>query len=195
MKKIAAAVLGLSLGVAGMAVQAESTYWGVGVSQNEMNSQYFDLDLSADVQGLEAVVGIETSPYIAWELRLGFGLGDDDIVVSYGGESESTGINFQVDSYVSGYFRPQYVTQNFQIYGLLGFSNINANLSSNGYSEDDSSSGISYGVGAGYIFSEQFSVNIEWKKIGDIKGLDDGDGENILDGDVSGITLNFQRKF
>lgn len=161
-----------------------NSYWGVGISSYELESEFDGLKMTADVRGIEGAYGFESSPNIAWEVRLGLGLGDDDINFSMGNNSTTLGISYKVSSYFSGYFRPQYVTENFQFYGLLGYSSVSGEVSGGGSSEDTSDDGLSYGVGAGIVFGGNNAINLEWKNLAAID-----------DGDITGLSLTYQRRF
>lgn len=174
------AVAALSSGLA-----CADNYWALGVSSFELESSFDGFGMTADVKAIEGVYGFTSSPNIAWEARLGLGMGEEDIAFSYQGINNiSIGATYKVDAYFSGYFRPQIVKENFQVYGLLGYSSVSGETSFDGSSEDTSDDGFSYGVGAGFIFAEKSSINLEWKNLAKVDG-----------GDIAGMTLNYQRKF
>lgn len=164
------------------------SYFSVGFGSYE-----FDLDIpdmpsgvkaTNDIKGLEGVVGFESSPNIAWEARLGLGLGSSNTKFSYEGQSVSTDLEYKAKSYFSGYFRPQYKNAHIQIYGLLGYTSIGGEASFDGGSEDTTDDGFSYGLGAGFIFAEKNSLNIEWKNLAKTDS-----------GDITGLSVSFQRNF
>jgi hypothetical protein len=176
--------LALVVGALSSSSVLAGSYWGLGFSNYELESEFDGLELTTDIRGIEGAYGFESSPNIAWEFRLGLGLGDNDVKLSTGNNSFSSGINYKASSYFSGYFRPQYVTESFQFYGLLGYSSVSGELSGGGVSEDTSDDGISYGVGAGFIFSDNNAFNLEWKNLAAID-----------DGDITGLSLTYQRRF
>lgn len=182
-----AALVAVLSSVAGH-VSAQSAYYGVGFGKYELttdfDSIYDGLEGTTDIKGIEGVWGFEQTPYIAWEARLGMGLGSDNMVLHADGKSEETDLEYKVSSYFSGYFRPQYKGSNVQVYGLLGYSSVGGEVSFDGESEDSSDDGFSYGIGAGFIFSGVNSLNIEWKNLAKIDG-----------GEIKGVSFNFQRRY
>jgi Outer membrane protein beta-barrel domain len=186
MKKLIA-LLSMSLFSFALPATADS-YFSVGFGTYEFDLDIPDLPSGAkatnDIKGIEGVLGFESSPNIAWEARLGLGLGSSNTKVSYQGDSISTDLEYKVDSYFSGYFRPQYKTSNLQIYGLLGYTSVGGEASYEGESEDTSDDGFSYGVGAGVIFGKVNSLNVEWKNLAKTDS-----------GDITGFSVSFQRNF
>jgi Outer membrane protein beta-barrel domain len=164
------------------------SYFSVGLGNYEFDFDFPELPSGVkatnDIKGLEGVVGFESSPNIAWEARLGLGLGSSNTKVSYQGESVSTDLEYKAKSYFSGYFRPQYKNAHLQIYGLFGYSSIGGEASFEGGSEDTTDDGFSYGAGAGVIFGKVNSINVEWKNLAKTDS-----------GDITGLSVSFQRNF
>lgn len=185
-----------SCGIAALAILATVSvghanaqgYFGIGIGSYEMTTDlddiYDGLKGTNDIKGLEGILGFEQNAYVAWEARLGLGLGSDNMVLHLQGESTGTDLEYKAQSYFSGYFRPQYKGSRGQLYGLLGYTSISGEASFDGEKEDTSDDGFSYGVGAGFQFSEVNSLNIEWKMLAKIDG-----------GEAEGLSINFQRKF
>ncbi len=186
MKKLIA-LFGVSLFSFVLPASADS-YLSVGFGNYEFDLDIPDLPSGAkatnDIKGLEATWGFESSPNIAWEARLGLGLGSSNTKVSYQGESISTDLEYKANSYFSGYFRPQYKASHFQIYGLLGYTSVGGEASLEGESEDTSDDGFSYGIGAGVIFEKVNSLNVEWKNLAKTDS-----------GDITGLSVSFQHNF
>ena len=164
------------------------SYFSVGLGNYEFDLGIPELPSGAkatnDIKGLEGVLGFESSPNIAWEARLGLGLGSSNTKISYQGQSVSTDLEYKAKSYFSGYFRPQYKNAHLQIYGLFGYSSIGGEASFEGESEDTTDDGFSYGLGAGVIFGKVNSINVEWKNLAKTDS-----------GDITGLSVSFQRNF
>lgn len=190
MKRI---ISSLALIIASLTSQAAcaDTYWGVGYSQYKLNGDvsngYESMNMKADADAVEGVLGINVSPYIAWEARAGFGLQKDDIQFSLRGKSASIGVTNKLNSYFSGYFKPQFAQNNFNFYGLLGYSTVSNTVDAtviNAGKKDTVDNGFSYGIGAGLKASENNSFVIEWKSLAEVDG-----------GDIKGLTFGFRHSF
>lgn len=98
---------------------------------------------------------------VALESRIGAGLGDDEVRVNtYAG---SVDVNVELDSlfgiYAVGHIP---LAPSASIYGLIGFTSIEATFSAGGYSASMSDSGLSYGFGAEFYPNQKFSMNVEY---------------------------------
>jgi hypothetical protein len=187
MKKFGVIASSVLVAMIGLNATAES-YYGIGFGSYELETDFGSIEPGLtgtnDIKGVEGYFGFEQNPYVAWELRLGLGLGGDNTVLHLGGESAESDLKYTANSYFSGYFRPQYQAKNVQFYGLLGYSSVSGEMSFDGESEDTSDDGVSYGFGAGVIFSKVNAINVEWKNLAKIDG-----------GEITGVSFNFQRKF
>lgn len=185
MKKIIGSLALITASLTSHMASADS-YWGLGYSDYELKASDSGIGIKADAGAIEAVLGVNSTPNIAWEVRMGLGLSEEDIVVSYQGQSGTVGVTNKLNSYFSGYFKPQIVNDNLRFYGLLGFSTVSNTITDTEYGdeEDTNDSGVSYGAGAGIAISDTSSVVIEWKNLAEIDG-----------GDIKGFTFGFQRSF
>lgn len=178
----------LALVTASLTCQMASadSYWGFGYSDYELNASDSGLGMKADVNTIEGVYGINSTANIAYEVRAGLGLKEEDIVFSYQGESATLGITNELTSYFSFYVKPHIAKDNFDFYGLLGYSRVANTITDteNSQKEDTTDSGISYGLGAGVSLPNNSSLVLEWKNLADIDG-----------GDIRGFTLGLQHSF
>ena len=150
-----------------------------------------DLDLSAlGVRG-----GYYFNKYFSVEGRLAFGVGDDSVseVVDIGAGPETATLTFDLD-YSLGVYAVGHIplTDQFQLYGLVGFTQheitVGASIPSLGSdSEGFDDSDLSFGVGAEFDMTKNLSLGVEY-----VSYFTDGDIEGLkYDTDGLGITLNY----
>lgn len=114
-----------------------------------------------DLGLLVGKAGAQITPYIAAELRVGFGVADDSVPAP-GGE-----IELELDSLVGAYVVAGIPNESpIYPYVVAGFTRGELTASYNGslgsLSESESESDFSYGVGANFTVNEQFSLNAEY---------------------------------
>lgn len=154
---------------------AASYYAGVGIVNNEVEE--------IDLRSVEGIFGINQNDYIAWEARVGFGLGSTSETNYESGEDGFDAVasnDFKISNTVGLFVKPQYSVEHAKFYGLLGYSKIkikadNLSLTVNGEKVDltewdeyqgsisDSDSGATFGFGAGLLF-ESHTINLEWRR-------------------------------
>lgn len=105
--------------------------------------------------------GAQITPFLAAELRAGFGVADD----SFSAPGER--LEFEVDSLVGAYLVAGVPNESpIYPYVVAGFSRAELTASYSGslgsFSESESESDFSYGVGANFAVNEQFSLNAEY---------------------------------
>ena len=156
---IAAGTAALMASTTAMAdVRAGSTYVGGQYSWLTYDVSGVDTDLKPTAA--VARVGHFVVDHFAIEARAGTGVSDDTV---HFGPIDATG---EVD-HMFGLYGVGYLPLGdapVSLYGLAGFTRAKATLSSNAlnYSESDSDSGFSYGIGIQGHFTPQFSVNLEY---------------------------------
>jgi len=150
-----------------------------------------DLDLSAlGVRG-----GYYFNKYFSVEGRLAFGVGDDSVseVIDIGFGPETATLKFSLD-YSLGVYAVGHIplTEQFQLYGLVGFTQhevtVDASIPSLGSdSEGFDDSDLSFGVGAEFDMTKNLSLGVEY-----VSYFTDGDIDGLkYDTDGLGITLNY----
>jgi OmpA-OmpF porin, OOP family len=84
------------------------------------------------------------------------------------------------------------VAEKFNVFGKLGWFKADTDVSSNfGVSGSDSSSGLTYAVGAGYDFNKNFGLRLEWQRYTDVGGNNSG-GETDVDVMSIGVVYRFR---
>ena len=173
-------LLALSLLVVAVSSQADNRrgfYAGAGVS-------YIDSGLNATDGGsvgfttIELLGGYKLNPYVGAELRVGTGINGDENTI------DETVIEYDVAHYESLYYRVESANQIAKFYGLLGYSNMEVDASTDTASENSSDSGFSWGAGIGFVTSPRGNLNFEYREI-----LNSGDNQ------FYGWTMNYDFRF
>ena len=130
-------------------------YAGLGisaVSTRDGSLSFFDEEPGQDRTGnILGLVGYEFNPYVAVEGRYSTYITEEDILNS--------------DTW-SLFVKPQYpVSENFNVYALLGYGGVDAE-GVDGYVVDVDESGFQWGLGASYAMSETYSVFIDYVSLG-----------------------------
>lgn len=120
----------------------------------------------AEPTALIGRLGYHANEYFAVEGRLGIGLSDDSVTVTipdgFGG-TVTGDVDVELDrlfgAYAVGYLP---LGDAAAAYGLVGFTNAKATFSANGFSDSDTDSGLSYGIGFDLYPTSAFAVNAEY---------------------------------
>ncbi|SHI02081.1 porin family protein [Ferrimonas marina] len=131
-------------------------------------------DLSAEGQdvtpvGINLQGGYRFSPFVGLELRAGTGISRDDAASVEVGVEHNLGAYLNAGVPLSDWVR---------LYGLLGYTTGEVEISVSGQSRTQQEQDLSYGAGFGLGATEQLSVTIEYMQWIDKGGVD-----------VSGLTL------
>lgn len=112
--------------------------------------------LDADEVTLNAVYGRFGAFFnenISAEARLGLGVGDDSWL----------GAKVELDNFYGAYLRGGIPAgEVFYPYAILGFTKGKISVSGGGFSDSESDSDLSYGVGADFSVSETLKINAEY---------------------------------
>jgi opacity protein-like surface antigen len=132
-----------------------------------------------DFSAVTLQAGYKFNPYIAVEGRYGFTLGD----------SSDSGLT--IDDAEIGvwgiYIKPMYpVSPEFDIYALLGYAGTKAEDRNNVLEVDES--GFSWGVGAAYSVTEEFSVFADYVVFYDDSSVR---YDHVIDGFNFGVSYQF----
>jgi len=136
-----------------------------------------------DYNSIMLQAGYNFNQYVAVEGRYWFGLDEDWTIGGTTYNSEN------IDTW-GLYVKPQYpVTEAFNVYALLGY----ANSDEGNAFQDTTADGFSWGLGANYAFTENFSVFIDYVDL--YNGNDTDKYGNDWDLDLYswnfGVTYNF----
>jgi len=119
---------------------------------------------SFDFTTLSAVAGYSFNQYLAAEIRLGTGIRDESF--SEGGFSEKFKISQQNLLLVKGTVP---VSEAFSLYGLAGFGSVKFKYEERepgfSYSETDTVDGFSWGVGAAFNITSNWSASLEYLQL------------------------------
>ncbi|WP_028876457.1 outer membrane beta-barrel protein [Teredinibacter turnerae] len=129
---------------------------------NEPMDEDDDLKLAAT----ELMVGYKYNGYLGIDLRYGNGLGDKSLQFAENGRNE-----YSIDNYTSAYFRFESINDQARFYALLGYTELSSavalqTLAGTTSSElDETESGLSAGLGAGWFFNNGINLNVELRNL------------------------------
>lgn len=129
----------------------------------------------ADIEMAEVVAGYKYNAWLGAEVRYGTGLNSTplDLQGAWGDISEEFQheVRMEIDHYRAVYYRPEAVNQTGRFYGLIGYAEIDYNLSAQGYEAESSEDGLSWGLGLGFIITPRLNLNFEYKNLMDMDDL------------------------
>ena len=153
------ALAALSVNVIAAEDKTGRGYVGVGYSPLTFSVEDApDWDLAA----LAVRGGYYFNKYFSVEGRLGFGVGDDTKTVSTAPQEDiKIEIDYMLGVYAVGHLP---LSDRFQLYGLVGYTKgeLTATLIQTGESSSDDDSDLSYGVGAEYDMTNNWSLGLEY---------------------------------
>lgn len=172
MKKLCVLALSL-LALPVLADNNRGFYLGLGASSIE---DYQDgVDDVSQIRAAELFGGYKYNDALGIELRLGSGqsVGSTNVYFDAAGTLQSGSLEREIDSYQSLYYKPELVNDEAKLYALIGYTHLSSSrrvLDSagkviQGESVDGSASGLSYGLGVGFVINEHFNINFEYKNI------------------------------
>jgi len=166
----------VSVSVVNFASAADQEGFYIGVA-----GRYIDSGVQSDSGGTvgfsaaELSAGYKHSAWIGGEVRLGSSVN----------EATSFDTEFSVPLYYSVYYRAEAANDVAKAYALLGFTDleVEATNSETGITNTASDSGLSWGVGIGFVVNERVNLNFEYLKL-----LSNDDNEF----DMGGVSLDFR---
>lgn len=152
-------VLALTLlAIPALADNNKGFYLGVGASSvNDEQDAPID---TTSIRTVELFGGYKYNDALGIELRLGSGAKE--------GISKDKTIERDIGNYQSIYYKPELVNDDAKLYALIGYTKISTTLKNTSLTpstEDKDYSGVSYGVGIGFVINEKFNINFEDKNI------------------------------
>lgn len=143
---------------------------------------YTGLDIDgANVGAITARGGAKLSRYFGAEAELSVGVKDDDL--NLGAVQGQVEHRYDVAAYGVATLP---VTENFELFGRLGYGTTELKTSVPGASSSNSTESINYGAGANYFFDGQNGVRADWTRR-------DFRGQNGVEADTWG--LGYVRRF
>ncbi|MES2676515.1 MAG: porin family protein [Pseudomonadota bacterium] len=125
----------------------------------------------------EVIGGYKYNNALGGEIRIGSGLRSGQ-GITYGvtgaGALEKRG-EFERDlgTYGSIYYKPELENDDAKLYALIGYTQISTSKTTKDLAgvevkgSSESYSGVSYGIGIGFVIDEHFNINFEYKNICD----------------------------
>ncbi len=159
-------------------------YLGLGFGAAAVTNDFSSEEISNNTLMLQA--GYQYNEYVALEGRYTFGFSTDydpgttnNPSDAYDGDFSSWGI----------YLKPMYPIGDFSIYALLGYGGVMLDNLANGDAYED---GFQWGLGAGYTFTENVSVFVDYVSLYDDAGFDYRAQNNDIDSDTWTLGLSYK---
>jgi len=159
-------------------------YLGLGFGTASVNNDFSSEEISANTVMLQA--GYQYNQYVALEGRYTFGFNTDydpgttgNLADDYDGDLSSWGI----------YLKPMYPIGDLSIYALLGYGGVMLDDLALG---DAYESGFQWGLGAGYAFTENISVFVDYVSLYDDAGFDYRAQNQDIDSDTWTLGLSYK---
>jgi outer membrane autotransporter protein len=164
----------LLLGLSSLALTAHAwqptLYVGGGASSWQFHPHQFGYNYT--IGTLEGIAGVELSPYTSVEARLGAGLNS----------AREAGVEMEANYFGSLYFKPQLRNEKASLYGLLGVTSVDMDVSAGLGS--DTYTDMSYGIGVSFVINPNVDFIAEWRKL-----------INADEFDARGGTIGFNYRF
>lgn len=196
MKKVFTALLLSTVSVCAAADNTQGFYVGGGggiVKFNEGTGADEELN-DAKLNSIELFGGYKYNAALGLEMRMGTNLNERKIGsnVVDGADTHALMREIAIDSYQSIYYRPELSNPQAKLYALIGYTTLDyssttTNTSGGTFGEADSSSsesGISYGIGIGFVVNEDVNLNFEYRQL-----IDEEDYE------IAFMGVNFDYRF
>jgi len=170
MKKLCVFALSL-LALPALADNNRGFYIGAGAASIEDIQD--GVDNVSRIRAIEIFGGYKYNAALGVELRLGNGqtTGTSTAYFDDQGALQRGSLERDIGSYQSLYYKPELVNDEAKLYALIGYTHVSSSgkiLDSTGAlvrSSDNSESGLSYGLGVGFVINERFNINLEYKNI------------------------------
>lgn len=111
----------------------------------------------ADLTALYGRVGTKFNDYLSAEIRAGFGVGDDDVNVL------GFDVDVELENLYGVYLRGGLPTGSIAYpYVIAGYTRGEVEASVSGFSNSESESDVSYGIGIDIAVSDRVNLNVEY---------------------------------
>lgn len=148
-------------------------YLGAGVAS--IKDSQDGINNMSQIRAAEFFGGYKYNDALGIELRMGKGqtTGTSNLYFDDKGALQNGSVEREIGSYTSFYYKPELVNDEAKLYALLGYTHVNTSgtvkdaAGKQVRSADGSVSGYSYGVGVGFVISEHFNINLEYKNLSD----------------------------
>ena len=136
--------------------------------------------------------GYDFNKYVAVEGRYWFGISEDYTILGLTPGNNTNNYSADFDTW-GIYVKPQYpITDAFKVYALLGY----ANTDSGNAFQDTTADGFSWGLGAAYSLTENFSIFIDYVDMyNDSVDYTDNGTDYTADLDIDTINFGVTYKF
>tara|TARA_R110001592_G_scaffold357853_1_gene661654 strand:+ start:83 stop:619 length:537 start_codon:yes stop_codon:yes gene_type:complete len=175
-KCAAIAVLGVAC-LSNNVALAEQNYAGGSIAFVDYSEEAISDD--ASLMMLSGRLGTKFNENLSGEIRIGFGIGDDSVNVF--GNDVDVELDTMFGAYVRGGIQ---AADKFYPYVVLGYTRGEVTASVPGFSDSESESDVSFGLGADVDINEKLTFNAEYMNYLDKDGVE-----------VDGFSLGIVTKF
>ena len=173
---------GFYIGLGYGSMGGEETYkWNPGLGEVTLTEDTRDFDQ------LLFQAGYKYNQYVAFEGRYWFGMND------LSGDYYHDGFLYDTDASIDAwgiFVKPMYpVTPEFDVYALLGYGGVMLDSLEQG---DAYESGFQWGLGAGYVFTEEVSVFVDYVSLYDDTGFDYRAQDVDVDSDTWTVGVSYK---
>lgn len=141
----------------------------------------------ADYRAYQLNVGYKYNNWLGVDFRFGNGMSERNFAL----QDSSNHAEIGIDGISSYYYRPEFTNDEARLYILLGqssvdltYAEVDASGNQIGATTSGSVSGLSYGLGAGWYYGDNMTINLEYLML-----IDDDEAE------ISTINLGFDYRF
>lgn len=169
----------MALGLAGLMstpVHAQSNYGGI----NAAFLDYTEDGVSGEAS-LKAVygrLGTEFNEHFGGEIRLGVGISDDTVRLG------PARVDVELEHIYGAYLRGGFQVASFHPYAILGYTRGKMAASAAGFSDSETESDASFGIGVDFALQHNLMINAEYMNYLDKSGAE-------IDGIAIGLTARF----
>jgi len=163
--------------------QTSKPYFEVGYTMLDVEASSGSVTLAASPTILRFITGTELTEGLAIEGMYGTSLSGDDITVNGIDVSSLLSTELKVKNVFGVYLKPSAkVNENLEIFGRIGYTKANYNISVAQVGISGSESSVSYGFGASYLLAKDISLSTDYMSY----VSDEGDTDGIT------FALNYQ---
>ena len=161
MKNISKFIAITALAITATAAQAQ-IYGEVGYTALKFKGTSGGSTLTASPSVLGATIGYDVHKNVAVEAMGVFGITED----TFKGTGTSSSVKLKVDSSYGVFLKPKaMLSENFEVFGRLGYMNSKLSVSGTGFSGSTASSSLAYGLGANYYVSKTTYLTVNYMNL------------------------------
>lgn len=145
---------------------------GLGFTRFQDSSEFDHGTNGLRFRTIELFGGYKYNSPLGLELRVGGNYPKRDRTETVDGQTLEH--EYKIDQYESLYYRPELANEEAKLYGLLGYSRLKRTQATTNLTDgstfgeaetSETESGLSYGVGVGFVVNMDYNINFEYRRI------------------------------